>query len=141
MTPVAVDIRNVALSFGATQVLRDISLAVAPGEFFALLGPSGSGKSTLLRLIAGFNRNQSGQEACVLANAVAEKTRRADRVDVVLAPPFTAIAAVAHEIEETRGSIDVDEGFGVGVAAQNMHHLASGAFTGEISAPMLSENV
>ena len=42
MTPVGVEIRNVALAFGATQVLRDITLAVEPGEFFALLGPSGS---------------------------------------------------------------------------------------------------
>jgi triosephosphate isomerase len=91
-------------------------------------------------LIAGnWKMNAGGQEACLLAHAVAERTRRADRVDVVVAPPFTAIAAVAHEIEETRGSIDVTEGFGVGVAAQNMHHLASGAFTGEISPPMLRD--
>jgi len=60
-SPVAVDIRNVALAFGSTQVLRDINLSVEPGEFFALLGPSGSGKSTLLRLIAGFNQHQHGE--------------------------------------------------------------------------------
>jgi len=61
MKSVAVDIRNVALAYGATQVLRDISLAIRPGEFFALLGPSGSGKTTLLRLIAGFNQHQKGE--------------------------------------------------------------------------------
>ena len=61
MNPVGVEIRNVALAFGATEVLRDISVSVAPGEFFALLGPSGSGKSTLLRLIAGFNQHQRGE--------------------------------------------------------------------------------
>ncbi len=61
MKPVGVEIRHVALSFGATQVLKDINLVVEPGEFFALLGPSGSGKSTLLRLIAGFNQHQSGE--------------------------------------------------------------------------------
>ena len=58
--PVAVEARHIALAYGRTQVLRDISLRIEPGEFFALLGPSGSGKSTLLRLIAGFARQQSG---------------------------------------------------------------------------------
>jgi len=61
MAKVKVEFQNIALAFGKTQVLRDIDLAIEPGEFFALLGPSGSGKSTLLRVIAGFARPQSGR--------------------------------------------------------------------------------
>jgi len=59
--PVRVDVENVTLSFGENKVLDNINVTVQPGEFFALLGPSGCGKSTLLRLIAGFNRAQSGR--------------------------------------------------------------------------------
>ena len=55
--------------------LDRVSLTIAPGEFFALLGPSGSGKTTCLRLIAGFDRPDSGQ---VLL----------DGVDVTDVPPF-----------------------------------------------------
>jgi iron(III) transport system ATP-binding protein len=61
MRKVAVECRNIRLAYDRTEVLRDVSLSIEPGEFFALLGPSGSGKSTLLRLIAGFNRQQQGQ--------------------------------------------------------------------------------
>ena len=61
MKKVSVQCRNVRLSYGNTEVLKDVNLDIQPGEFFALLGPSGSGKSTLLRLIAGFNRHQHGQ--------------------------------------------------------------------------------
>ncbi len=61
MKKVSVVCRHVRLSYGHTPVLKDVSLDIQPGEFFALLGPSGSGKSTLLRLIAGFNRHQHGQ--------------------------------------------------------------------------------
>lgn len=58
---VGVVAKHISLSYGKTQVLKDINLTVEPGEFFALLGPSGSGKSTLLRLIAGFNQHQAGE--------------------------------------------------------------------------------
>jgi ABC-type Fe3+/spermidine/putrescine transport system ATPase subunit len=54
-------IRNVAKQFGKTQVLRDISLEVAEGEFLTILGESGSGKTTLLRIIAGFEQASSGE--------------------------------------------------------------------------------
>jgi iron(III) transport system ATP-binding protein len=56
-----IEIEGVTLAYGAEPVLRDIALAIPPGEFFALLGPSGSGKSTLLRLIAGFVQPSRGR--------------------------------------------------------------------------------
>jgi triosephosphate isomerase (TIM) len=49
--------------------------------------------------------------------------------DIVLCAPFTALAAL---VEETRGT-------GVAIYAQNMHEEPSGAFTGEVSAPMLTD--
>lgn len=56
----AIHIRNVKKSFGATSVLRDLSLDIANGEFLTLLGPSGCGKSTLLRILAGLEIQTSG---------------------------------------------------------------------------------
>nr|WP_206427459.1 amino acid ABC transporter ATP-binding protein [Leucobacter chromiireducens] len=50
-TDALVQIRRVRKSFGAHQVLRDVSLAVPAGTVTVLLGPSGSGKSTLLRCV------------------------------------------------------------------------------------------
>ncbi|MVO18449.1 ABC transporter ATP-binding protein [Parasedimentitalea huanghaiensis] len=57
---VGIEIENVHLSFGDTEVLTGVNLTIEPGEFFAFLGPSGSGKSTLLRAIAGFGPRPSG---------------------------------------------------------------------------------
>lgn len=52
---------SISLSFGKTEVLRDVSFELAPGEIVCLLGPSGCGKTTLLRIAAGIERPQEGR--------------------------------------------------------------------------------
>ena len=59
------ELRQISYSYhtpeGETSALSDLSFALAPGEFTAVVGPSGCGKSTLLSLIAGLMRPESGE--------------------------------------------------------------------------------
>jgi triosephosphate isomerase len=80
-------------------------------------------------LIAGnWKLNAGGSKGLELAAAVAQATKGV-AAEVVVAPPFTALAAVAAELQGTH----------VEVSAQNLYPKDSGAFTGEVSAPMLLE--
>jgi multiple sugar transport system ATP-binding protein len=56
-----IELEGLSKSFGGTDVIRDVSLAVEDGEFCVFVGPSGSGKSTLLRLIAGLETATAGR--------------------------------------------------------------------------------
>jgi len=47
------NVEHLSVSYGATEVLRDVSLTVDPGEVVTIVGPNGSGKTTLLRAIVG----------------------------------------------------------------------------------------
>jgi triosephosphate isomerase len=81
-------------------------------------------------LIAGnWKMHKTVAEAEEFVAGFLPRVSSVDAVDVALCVPFTALAAV---VDSTRGSR-------VEVYAQNMHEAPEGAFTGEISAPMLSE--
>jgi triosephosphate isomerase len=82
-------------------------------------------------LIAGnWKMNKTVAEALALVRELKGLVAAArDRVEIAVAPPFTALAPVAKELQ----------GPGIALGAQNVYWEASGAFTGEISAGMLKE--
>ena len=81
-------------------------------------------------MIAGnWKMNKTVAESEEFIQGLLPRVTTADAVDVIICPPFTSLEAM---VDSTRGSR-------VEVYAQNMHEEPSGAFTGEISASMLSE--
>ncbi|HXN35374.1 MAG TPA: triose-phosphate isomerase, partial [Opitutaceae bacterium] len=80
------------------------------------------------KLIAGnWKMNKTSADAAALAREIVVGLGTSSGADVVICPPFTALEGVAAAID---GSL-------VKLGAQNMHFEGSGAFTGEVSAPML----
>jgi spermidine/putrescine transport system ATP-binding protein len=67
-------LQGVSKSFDDLAAVDDISLDIASGEFFSLLGLSGCGKTTTLRMIAGFERPDAGR--IVIGEADVTETRR-----------------------------------------------------------------
>src|SRR2546423_913174 len=80
------------------------------------------------KFIAGnWKMNKTSADGVTLVRDIVASIGKQSDVDVVVCPPFTGLETAAKALE----------GSNVKLGAQNMHHEASGAFTGEISAPML----
>jgi putative spermidine/putrescine transport system ATP-binding protein len=96
----AVSFQNVSRRFGSVRAVDDVTLDIAPGEFFAMLGPSGSGKTTCLRLIAGFEQPDDGRIAIFgeQAEGVPPYKRNVNTVfqDYALFPHMTVGENVAY---------------------------------------------
>jgi putative spermidine/putrescine transport system ATP-binding protein len=96
----AIEFRAVSRVYGEVRAVDDVSFAIEPGEFFAMLGPSGSGKTSCLRLVAGFDAPDRGQ---VLldgqdVSAVPPYDRNVNTVfqDYALFPHMTVLDNVAY---------------------------------------------
>ena len=96
----AVTFRSVSRHFGVVKAVDSVDLAIAEGEFFAMLGPSGSGKTTCLRLIAGFEQPDGGEISILgqSANGVPPWRRNVNTVfqDYALFPHMTILDNVAY---------------------------------------------
>ncbi len=61
MPPPSLECREVVRAFGGLKALKGVSLAIAPGQIFGLVGPNGSGKTTLVNAVTGFYPPQQGR--------------------------------------------------------------------------------
>jgi len=104
-----VSIQNLAKNFGATTVLKGISLEIRDQELFFLLGPSGCGKTTLLRLVGGFYQPDEGRIffGDKLMNGVPPHQRNTGMVfqNYALWPHLTVEANVAYGLEVRKVSV------------------------------------
>ncbi len=81
-------------------------------------------------IVAGnWKMNKTVADALKLVDEIKAQLKDEQKVDVVLCPPFTALAAVGQAIQGTK----------IDLGAQNMHTEKSGAYTGEIAADMLKD--
>ena len=102
---------NVTKRFGSITALDDVSLEIAPGEFFGLLGPNGAGKTTLMSLAAGLRTPEAGTVA-LDGRPVASAASAARRVlglvpqTIALYPELTADEnlRIFGELQGLRGS-------------------------------------
>src|SRR5476651_1206665 len=83
------------------------------------------------KIIAGnWKMNKTQAEARVLVADLIQEIGRFDQAEIVVCPPFTALAAVSELLSSVSN---------IRLGAQNMHEATSGAFTGEVSAAMLRD--
>lgn len=104
-TPV-IRIEGVAKSFGGVPAVAGVSLDIARGEFFCLVGASGSGKTTLLRLVAGFETPDQGR-VLIDGEDMSSRPPYARPVNMMfqsyaLFPHLTVAENVAFGLEEER---------------------------------------
>ena len=97
------NLKNIYKSFDKTEVLKDINLEVASGEFVVFVGPSGCGKSTLLRVIAGLETPTAGEVriADTVVNDISAAHRGCAMVfqSYALYPHMTVYANMAFGLE------------------------------------------
>ncbi len=80
----AIQVENLAKSYGDVSAVTDVSFEVQPGEVVALLGPNGAGKSTSIEILTGHRQRTSGNVTVLGEDPGVGSQRFRDRIGVVL---------------------------------------------------------
>src|SRR5512144_336450 len=97
-----IEIESVSKHYGASNdgvlALRNVSLAVRPGEFLSIIGPSGCGKSTLLKLVGDLLQPSAGH---ISINGRTPRAARLERDSAIVfqSPTLMEWRDIAHNIE------------------------------------------
>lgn len=115
----AVAVEALDVAYGATQVLRGVSLDIAPGTFVALIGSSGCGKTTLLRAISGFIEPRAGRI-------------RLDGKDITALPPEQRGMAMVFQSYALWPHMTVAQNIGYGLKLRGVERAARARKVGAI---------
>jgi branched-chain amino acid transport system ATP-binding protein len=133
MSAALLRVQGVSKHFGGFTALSEVSLAIAPGERFGLIGPNGSGKTTLINCISGSLRNDGGsiefrgEEVSKLP--AYQRTRRGIARSFQIPRPFHSMSVlenllvpyeyVVHlkQADAERQAMDILERIGLGAKA------------------------
>jgi len=131
-------IDGVSKHFGGFAALTEVSIAVAPGERFGLIGPNGSGKTTLINCVSGSLRNESGTITFAGENIsklpAFQRTRRGIARSFQIPRPFTSMSVLENlivplEFVAHRGSLHRADTHGEAMAILKEIGLADKALT------------
>ena len=129
---------GVSKHFGGFAALTEVSIAVAPGERFGLIGPNGSGKTTLINCVSGSLRNEAGTITFAGENIsklpAFQRTRRGIARSFQIPRPFSSMSVLENlvvplEFVAHRGSLHRADTHGEAMAILKEIGLADKALT------------
>jgi ABC-2 type transport system ATP-binding protein len=99
------ELDSVTIAYGGKPLLREISLGIAPGTVYALLGRNGTGKSSLVRVLLGLQRPEAGRAILFGRDAWRERASLMDRIGVVPEAPDAPSTASADRLSAFCGRV------------------------------------